>query len=296
MFVIIVIMVVLLGVWMERLEEARQRVVPNASAQRHDAPALLLHWAVGLLPAERAEWGQAMIGELDYVDARAKRWHFAVGCVGVALLLPPWGRAGAAVGAFIAVAAGCAGLYAYALVRYPGLDNYAAAWVCLAILLPILVGYTLAGSALVRRPGVAAPGLAGGLFVLAAWLVLDGVTGPPKFPLLQPLLLSVVPLVVGAGGAWRGGTALIGRRAALLAGLSGSLGLFLIGAGAVIATGGGPYTPGQITEAGTTNVTTYVVSDGLGNGVILMLLIPLVTAMVGWAGAALTTACLRRRA
>ena len=85
-------------------------------------------------------------------------------------------------GVFIAVAAGCAGLYAYALVRYPGLDNYAAAWVCLAILLPILVGYTLAGSALVRRPGVAAPGLAGGLFVLAAWLVLDGVTARQSSP------------------------------------------------------------------------------------------------------------------
>ena len=293
-FTVIVVLLLGAGVW--RLVRVRRRVMPGAPAVRDDAPARLLGWAAGLLAAERAEWGQAMAGELDQIGGRAERWRFAAGCVSAALLLPPWGRAGAAVGAFIAVAAGCAGLYAYALVRYPGLDSYAAAWVCLAILLPILVGYTLAGSALVRRPGVAAPGLAGGLFVLAAWLVLDGVTGPPKFPLLQPLLLGVVPLVVGAGGAWRGGTALIGRRAALLAGLSGSLGLFLIGAGAVIATGGGPYTPGQITEAGTTNVTTYVVSDGLGNGVILMLLIPLVTAMVGWAGAALTTACLRRRA
>ncbi len=86
---------------------------------------------------------------------------------------------------------------------------------------------------------------------------------------------------------------IFGRRTALLAGLSASLGLFLIGAGAVIATGGGPYTPGQISEAGATNVTTYVVSAGLGNGVILMLLIPLTTAMIGWAGAALT-AYLRR--
>lgn len=291
------ILLLFLGFWVWRLVRARQlrqQVVPGTSTERDDAPARLLHWAVGLLATERVEWGQAMIGELDRIDARAKRWRFAVGCVGATLLLPPCGRAAAAAGALAVVAAGCVGLYAYALIRYPSLVGYAAAWVFLAILLAILLGYTLASSALVRRPGVAGPGLVGGLVVLAAWLVLDGVTGPPTFPLAQPLLLFVVPLAVGAGGAWRGGTAVFGRRTALLAGLSASLALFLIGAGAVIATGGGPYTPGQISEAGATNVTTYVVSDGLGNEVILMLLIPLTTAMIGWAGAALTAAYLRR--
>jgi hypothetical protein len=284
-------------VWrLVRSRQRRRQVVPGAFTQRDDVPARLLGWAVGLLATERADWGQAMIGELDHIDARAKRWRFTVGCVGAALLLPPWGRAAAMVGAFAAAAAGCVGLYAYALIRYPGLDSYGAAWVFLAIMLVVLVGYTLAGSVLVRRPGVIGRGLVGGLFILVAWLVLDGVTGPPNVAPAAPLLMFVVPLLVGAGGAWHGGSAVIGRRIALLAGLCASLGLFLIGAVAVIATGAGPYTPGQITEAGTTDVTTYVVSDGLGNGVILMLAIPLVTAMIGWAGAVLTTAYLRRSA
>src|SRR5258708_902240 len=70
-----------------------------------DIPALLLRWAVGLLSAERAEWGQAMLGELGYIDGRARRLRFTLGCVTAALLLPPWGRAAAGAWAMIAVAA-----------------------------------------------------------------------------------------------------------------------------------------------------------------------------------------------
>ena len=45
----------------------------GAPAVRDDVPARLLGWAVGLLAAERAEWGQAMAGELDQIDGRAER-------------------------------------------------------------------------------------------------------------------------------------------------------------------------------------------------------------------------------
>jgi hypothetical protein len=62
-----------------------------------DAPQRLLRWAAGLLSAQRDEWGQAMLGELDHIEGRGRRWRFTIGCVGAALLLPPWGRAGAAV-------------------------------------------------------------------------------------------------------------------------------------------------------------------------------------------------------
>ena len=40
-----------------------------------DPPARLLGWAVGLLAEQRQEWGQAMIGELDRLDGRARRWR-----------------------------------------------------------------------------------------------------------------------------------------------------------------------------------------------------------------------------
>jgi hypothetical protein len=283
-FTAIVVLLLGAGVW--RLARVRARVMPGAPAVRDDVPARLLGWAAGLLAAERAEWGQAMAGELDQIDGRAERWRFAVGCVSAALLLPPGGRAGAAVVAFIAGAAGCAGLFGYAIIRYPGSDG--GIWVFLAFFLAVLAGYILAGSVLVRRPGVAGPGLVGGLVVAAGWLALAGVTDHPvASPLAQLLWLVAVPLAVGAGGTWRGGTATFGRRTALLAGLSAALGLFLIRVGVLVATGGGPYTPDQIREAGGTDVTSYFVGDGLGKATMLLLLIPLLAATIGWAGAAL---------
>ncbi len=284
-FTVIVVLLLGAGVW--RLVRVRGRVMPGAPAVRDDVPARLLGWAAGLLAAERAEWGQAMAGELDQIGGRAERWRFAAGCVSAALLLPPWGRAGAAVLAFIAGAAGCAGLFACAVIRYPGGGSGGGIWVFLAFFLAILAGYILAGSVLVRRPGVAGPGLAGGLVVAAAWLALAGFTGAAP-PLGLPLLLVVVPLAVGAGGTWRGGSAAFGRRTALLAGLSAALGLFLIRGSVLVATGGGPYTPAQVREAGGTDVTSYFVGDGLGRDTVLLLLIPLVTATIGWAGATLT--------
>ena len=229
-----------------------------------------------------------MAGELDQIDGRAERWRFAAGCVSAALLLPPWGRAGAVVVAFIAAAAGAAGLFACAVILYPGGGSGVGIWLFLAIFLVILAGYVLTGSVLVRRPGVAGPGLVGGLVIAAPWLALAGVTDHPVASPLVPLLwLAVVPLAVGAAGTWHGGTAAFGRRTALLAGLSAALGLFLIRVGVLVATGGGPYTPSQIREAGGTDVTSYFVGDGLGKATMLLLLMPLLTATIGWAGAAL---------
>ena len=62
----------------------------------------------------------------------------------------------------MAVAAGAGGLVAYTQIHYQlGADGWT--WVGAAILLIVLVGYVLAGSALLRRPGVAGPGLVGGV-------------------------------------------------------------------------------------------------------------------------------------
>jgi hypothetical protein len=55
-----------------------------------DMATRLLRWAVGLLSPRRAEWGQAMLGELDHLDGRTRRLRFALGCVGAVLVLPPW--------------------------------------------------------------------------------------------------------------------------------------------------------------------------------------------------------------
>jgi hypothetical protein len=261
------------------------RAVPAGPAARDDVPVRLLRWAAGLLPAQREEWGQAMLGELDYIDGRGRRWRFAAGCVGAAPLLPPWGRATAAVWAMVAVAAGAAGVYAALGVRY-GLS--AGDWVQAAIALIFLAGYTLAASVLLRRPGVALPGLLGGLFVALIWLAMSGFTfygviAPITAKWTMPLLLIAVPLLAGVAGTLWGGTAVAGRRITRLAALSAGLGLYLYATIAVAVLGaGGPPEP-----AGWT--VSSIIADRLGNNVIEELwLLPLTTAAIAWAAAAAT--------
>jgi hypothetical protein len=263
----------------------------DGPADAGDAPARLLGWATGLLAADRAEWGQAMLGELDRIEGRARRWRFAAGCSAAAMVLPPWGRAAAVAGSVAAVAACGFGLLVYAEIRY-GLGRSTATWIWAAVLLAILASYTLAAVALARRPGVAGPGLAGGLFVAAAWLAMSGWTFDRHLtsitaPGAKPLLVIAVPAAVGAGVTLWGGSAAVGRSAARLAAVSAGLGLFLYGVLAVAAVGAGgpPGLPGA-TVAGN-------VSDRIGNQVVLALIVlPLATATVGW-GAVTATARLR---
>jgi hypothetical protein len=282
---VFILMMCLLGIGIALFRRSPQAFLDGPS---EDMPTRLLRWAAGLLSPQRGEWGQAMVGELDHIDGRGRRWRFTAGCVIAALLLPPWGRAAAGVWAMIAVAAGSVGLYASVAIRY-GLG--AGDWVAAAILVVFLAGYLLAASALLRRPGVAIPGLLGGLFVALAWLTMSGFTFygviAPDIVKLHPLVLLIaVPLVVGAAGTLWGGDAVVGRRVARLAALSGGLGLYLYGtlAVAVLGAGGPP-------ETGWT--VRYIVSDRLGNNLVVLLLLSLVTATVGWAGAA-ATARLRR--
>jgi hypothetical protein len=53
-----------------------------------DAPRLLLTIAVHRMPAERAEWGEAMLAELAQIQNPSTRWRFALGCIRVALFPP----------------------------------------------------------------------------------------------------------------------------------------------------------------------------------------------------------------
>jgi hypothetical protein len=260
------------------------RAVTAGPAARGDVPERLLQWAAGLLSAQRAEWGQAMLGELDHIDGRGRRWRFVVGCAGALLLLPPWGRAAAAVWAMAALAAGATGLYAAVVVRH-GLG--AGGWVWGAIILVFLVSYTLAASVLLRRSAVAVPGLLGGLFVTLAWLAVQrftfaGVIAPMTAPSARLVVIGA-PLLVGAAGTLWGGSAVDGRRIARLAALSAALGLYLYAtiAVAVLGAGGPPAGPGWTASS--------LVSDRLGTNVIkLLVVLPLVTATIGWAGAAAT--------
>jgi hypothetical protein len=268
----------------------RLLAAPGDPTWGQDVPARLLGWAVGLLATERGQWGQAMIGELDRLEGRARRWRFALGCVGAAVILPPWGRAAATLGVLMAAAAGAGALVVYTHVHYrlPA-DGWTVAGAVFLVLL--LAGYILGGSVLLRRPGVTGPGLAGGLLVVAAWLTADGFTFERWLNSLKSdwWLVFLTPIVVGVGGTLWGGNAAAGRRTARLAAVTAALTTYLYGVLAVAVVGDRGHDPSD----GWT--VAQIVDDHLGEQVIFYLLVlPLITATLGWAGAA-ATARLRPR-
>jgi len=141
---------------------------------------------------------------------------------------------------------------------------------------------------LLRRPGIALPGLLGGLFVALTWLALSGftfygVTAPMTAPWSRLIAQVAVPALVGVAGALWGDSAAAGRRAARLAAISSGLGLYLYAtiAVAVLGAGGPPSDPGS--------TVSYTVGDRLGSAVLKdLVLLPLVTATIAWATATAT--------
>jgi hypothetical protein len=256
-----------------------------------DAPLRLLRWAVSLLSPQRAEWGRAMLGELGHLDGGLRRMRFALGCSGAALTLPPWGRAAGGLWAMIGITAGSLAIFAGLTVEYRlGIGD----WIALAVVLLICVGYLLGASALLRRPGIALPGLLGGVFAtlvglgLAGFTAVDQVTFVPT-PWQQWVRVIAVPAAIGAAGTlWRRDPAM-GRRVARLAALSAGLLQLLYATVAVAILGGGgpPDQDGGFTVRGT-------VSDRLVSTIVDLAVSTFIVAMVGWAAAALAGYLVRR--
>jgi hypothetical protein len=279
---VLIIPALLLCIGVALFRRSANAVVEGPKA---DAPLRLLRWAAGLLSAQRHEWGQAMLGELHQIEGRGRRWRFTIGCVGAALLLPPWGRAGAGVLAMLAVAMGSLGVYVSVITRH---RLGAGSWIGVAIVSIFLLSFILAAVPLLRRPGVAVPGLLGGLFVALAWIALSGFTFV-NFIVSRwagwaiPLLMIVVPAVVGVVGTLWGGSAVAGRRIARLAAFSAGLGVYLYGTVAVAVIGAG----GPPDDSGFT--VSYIIGDRLSNNVgFYLVALPVVTTTFGWAAAAAT--------
>ncbi|MDP9222756.1 MAG: hypothetical protein M3P18_02675, partial [Actinomycetota bacterium] len=254
-------------------------------------------WAVGFLAVDRAEWGQAMVGELEQIERLSQRWRFSIGCMSAALRVPPRpedsGRL--VVGLVLAAAIGCVGVIAYGVVRYPGMLAGGGTWLALATFIAVLACLTLMTAITVRRGAAGGVGLAGGVAVAVVWIVVGLVVvaaaaSQPAFSLLL-VALPLVSLAVGAAGTWRGKSATAGRRAALVSAVVAGLLLFLTLAGTALITAGGPYDAGQIRDfpsSGLPNMATYAVSDNLGTAMVLLLLASTMTATIGSLGATLT--------
>ena len=61
-------MVCLLGILIAWYRRDPKRFLDGPT---EDAPLRLTRWAIGLLAPQRAEWGQAMLGELGHIKDRA---------------------------------------------------------------------------------------------------------------------------------------------------------------------------------------------------------------------------------
>jgi len=258
-----------------------------------DAPSTLLNWAVGALPADRAPWGEAMFGELNQMNKRRERWRFAVGCASAAVFLPSRRADSARLAARLvaATALACAGLVAYGLAQYPQIATQARTWPVLAVFLSVLVGYSVISAILVRRGPVTQFGLAGGLGLAAVWIIagIPVVTQAPQ-PAYSLLLLAIpiASLAIGATAARRSRTAAVRQQVVLLSALVAGLVLFLAYTSDILLTADGPYDAGQIRDfpgSGLPDLATYAVSDNLGSAMMLLLLVPIVTAAIGSTGA-----------
>ena len=272
-----------------------------------DLSSRVLAAAVRLLPADRAQWGRAMVAELSHLHGRISRRRFVAGCLR-AILLAPRGQdaPGRTVVGVVAVAAiGCVGLVAYGLVHYPGLRTGPGVWVATAAFLAAIVGYLLTAVVVIGR--LTGPrrrmlplALIGGPAVTVLWLLVGiAATSSRVSGVLPVVLIPLGSLALGGAAAWRGRSAAEGRQVVLLAALLAGLLLFLGWVGAAVLTGGQPYDPGLVRDfhaSGAPDLATYAVDDDLGTGMMLLLLVPLLTWTLGSAGAsALAAARLRGR-
>ena len=267
-----------------------------------DGPERLLLAAAAMLPADRADWGQAMAAELAHVSGRSQRWRFALGCARASLLVPVREPAGhRLVLAVSAAAAAAAGLVVVALVRHPGLIVGPRTWIELAVFAAVLAAYPAATAVVVRRTSRTPAGVACAVAVAAVWMAI-GVTAaartPQYFGVGLVVAIAVLPLSVGACGAWRGHGAAAGLGSAALCSLGAGLLVFLAWVAQAVFADGRPYDAGLMRDfrtSGARDLATYALSDNLGAAMGLLVLVPLLAFGFGAIGAGVTARLMPHR-
>lgn len=259
----------------------------------------LLVFAVRGGSADRADWARAMLAELEQVHGRRERFQFSRGCVWATIRMRAQSREPGGALLRAVVLGFCAlalALVAYGLVHYPGLRSEPNLWGALILFLATLLMYvalTVFLSRGVTHQSAAARryGLTGGVGVGIGWLL--GVAPPSALrgwvflPLLIALLGPALVAVVAGHRAHDSGT---GTLAALWSGLVGGLSVFIVWVSVTYVNAGAPYDAGLVADfhkSGAPDLATYAVSDNLGSGLVMLLVIPTVALALGSLGARL---------
>jgi hypothetical protein len=259
-----------------------------------DLPAVVVGWGARLLSTDRAEWGQAMVGELGQYQGVA-RWRFALGCVVAAVGLPRRDGSGRWVVASVLVASiASAGLVGYGFVRYPGMVTGAGTWLALTTFAVVLAGFVVVTGVTTRQSPIGITGLVSGCALAGVWIVVGAValalrSAASMFALL---ILPLVSIAVGVVGARGGRTRTAARCTVLVSAVVAALAVFLVLAADTLITGGRPYDAGQLHDFATSgypDLATYAVSDNLGTAMVLLLLMSGMTALLGTVAATLST-------
>ena len=284
---------------------ATLRVLCLGGGADRDRAQLLLEFAVRGLPADRLDWAQAMLVELDQVEGRQERWQFSLGCVWAAVRIRVRSREPG--GALLRVVVlGCAvialALVGYGLVHYPGLRSEPNVGGAMIVFLVTLLTYTaltafLSRGETQRSAAARRYGLTGGLAVGAGWFL--GIAPPSALKgwVFLPLLIALVgPATVAAVAGHRASDSRTGTLAALWSGLVGGLTVFIVWVSVTYMNAGGPYDSGLVSDFHKSNapdLATYAVSDDLGSGLVLLLMIPTVAFALGSLSARLAAATRR---
>lgn len=241
-----------------------------------------------------------MCAELAGVQGSCARWAFSAGCfraaiglrVRASLCAPGRGGNGLRASLLTAIAAAVA-LALYGLLRYPGLRSGSATWGALAVLLVLALAY--AGAALTLSRGSTARavaardhGIAGGLLVGGAWLMVAAPVAPAAIERQLMFLPLAVALLVPAAVAALAGRSCRDARAAtaaaLWSGLSGALLVFIIWVTTTYVRDGRPYDAQMLRDfhsSGSRDLTAYAVGDNVGAALGLLVIIPLVALALG---------------
>jgi hypothetical protein len=269
------------------------------TSARRDLPRAVLVACVHVFGAGRPEWGRAMLAELAEIDEGRARRRFALGCArALVLAMPPPGSARVvSIGAFAAGAASLA-LVVIALLRYPGVVSGAGTWVAVGafgilVVLYVVTAARLGAPRMERR--LLTTVLGAGATIAASWLAigLNSSEGGPKALTLALLGLGpVVGVAIGRHATARSGSTRTGVRCVGITALVAGFAVFLMWAGEAVVTAGRPYDAGLVRDfasSGGADLATYAVNESLGTAMMLLLLVPLVSAATGLVGTKLAT-------